>query len=111
MASQLHVKDRAGQPLRKATATEVVTGLAQLPGWRLQGDGDDVRIHKVFRFADFHQTMAFVNAVAWIAHRQDHHPDLGVRYGRCEVSLSTHDVKGLSAADFESAAQIDALLA
>ncbi len=111
MASQLHAKDRSGQPPRKATATEVVSQLAQLPGWSLQGDGDEVGIHKTFRFAGFHETMAFVNAVAWVAHRQDHHPDLGVHYNRCEVRLSTHDVKGLSAADFESAAQIDALLA
>ncbi|KAF1022423.1 MAG: putative pterin-4-alpha-carbinolamine dehydratase [Paracidovorax wautersii] len=111
MSSQFHVKDRSGQPLRKASATEVVAHLAQLPGWALRGDGDDVHIHKTFRFADFYQTMAFVNALALVAHRQDHHPDLGVHYNRCEVRLSTHDVQGLSPADFEVAAAIDALLA
>ncbi|MFT4191164.1 MAG: 4a-hydroxytetrahydrobiopterin dehydratase [Comamonas sp.] len=111
MSSQLRVKDYSAQPLRQATAAEVVSQLAQLQGWQLRGDGESVHIHKTFRFADFYETMAFVNALALIAHRLDHHPDLGVHYGRCEVSLSTHDVRGLSPADFESAAAIDRLLA
>ena len=54
--------------------------------------------------------MAFVNGVALIAHTQDHHPDLSVHYNRCVVRFNTHDVKGLSATDFECARRIEALL-
>ena len=110
-ASALKIKDRSGARLRKATATEVVSQLAQVQGWQLRGDGADVNIHKSFAFADYYETIAFVNAVALVAHRMDHHPDLGVHFNRCDVQLSTHDVGGLSQADFEVAALIDALLA
>jgi 4a-hydroxytetrahydrobiopterin dehydratase len=54
--------------------------------------------------------MAFVNAVAFVAHRQDHHPDLQLGYGRCTVRWHTHDVAALSASDFLCAAQVDALV-
>ena len=54
--------------------------------------------------------MAFVNAVAFIAHAQDHHPDLSVHYNRCVVSLNTHDAGGISATDIECARKMDALL-
>jgi 4a-hydroxytetrahydrobiopterin dehydratase len=55
-------------------------------------------------------TLAFVNALALIAHQQDHHPDLAVSYGRCGVRLNTHDVNGISSTDIECARRIDALL-
>lgn len=89
--------------------------LSQLVGWdilreRLQ-DSDAVVLTRTFTFPDFHRTMAFVNAVAWIAHEQDHHPDLTVGYSRCTVNWSTHSVGGLSINDFICAARIDALLA
>ena len=81
---------------------------AQLhPDWAL--DAGSTAIHRGFRFRDFHATMAFVNAVAWIAHREDHHPDLEVGYNRCLVRYSTHAVGGLSENDFICAARIDAL--
>lgn len=63
-----------------------------------------------FRFRNFHETMAFVNAVAWIAHGEDHHPDLEVGYRHCRVRYSTHAIGGLSENDFICAARIDALL-
>ena len=88
---------------------EVDALLAQLPGWELAGDGD--RIRKTFRFEDYHRTMAFVNALAFVAHREDHHPDLGVHYNRCEVEYSTHDVGGLSRNDFICAAKAEHLVA
>lgn len=94
---------------RALTATEVVTRLAKLEGWRLEGDGAAVVIQKVFRFADFAQTMVFVNAVAWLAQARDHHPELIVQFDRCVVRFSTHDVAGLSQADFDGAAAVDAL--
>jgi 4a-hydroxytetrahydrobiopterin dehydratase len=101
----------SSKPRRALSPTEIVTRLAALPGWSLAGDGDNVAIEKTFRFANYHETMAFVNAVAFIAHAQDHHPDLSVHYSRCVVRYSTHDVAGLSSADFDCAARVDALLA
>lgn len=111
MASMLKVRDWEGQPRRALSPTEVVTRLGALPGWKLAGDGADVAIERTFTFANYHETMAFVNAVAFVAHAQDHHPDLSVHYNRCVVRYSTHDVKGLSATDFDCAARVDALLA
>jgi 4a-hydroxytetrahydrobiopterin dehydratase len=111
MTSMLTVKDWSGVPRRALKPTEVVTRLGALPGWRLTGDGADVAIEKIFTFKDYHQTIAFVNAVAFIAHRQDHHPDLSVHYNRCVVRWRTHDVQGLSETDFACAAQVDGLLA
>ncbi|SRR5579871_1267166 len=80
--------------------------LADLPGWALVED----RIEKAFPFKNFHETMAFVNAVAFIAHREDHHPDLEVGYKACKVKYSTHAIKGLSENDFICAAKIEQLL-
>ena len=82
--------------------------LATLPGWELAGDGD--RITRTFRFDDYYRTMAFVNALAFIAHREDHHPDLEVGYKTCRVTYSTHDVGGLSENDFICAAKVNQLL-
>lgn len=79
----------------------------ELPGWTVDANGAT----KTFSFADFHETMAFVNAVAWIAHREDHHPDLEVGYNRCRVTWSTHSVGGLSENDLICAAKVEALLA
>jgi 4a-hydroxytetrahydrobiopterin dehydratase len=81
--------------------------LPELPEWDLVEDGH--AISRTFRFDDYHRTMAFVNALAFIAHREDHHPDLGVHYDRCVVRYSTHDVGGLSENDFICAAKVDAL--
>jgi 4a-hydroxytetrahydrobiopterin dehydratase len=90
---------------------EIVTKLAALNGWVLSGDGDAAAIEKTFRFANYHETMAFVNAVAYIAHRADHHPDLSVHYDRCVVRFNTHDAKGITQADFDNAARVDSLVA
>jgi 4a-hydroxytetrahydrobiopterin dehydratase len=81
--------------------------LKPLPGWVRGSDGES--IVKTFKFEDFHRTMAFVNALAWIAHAQDHHPDLEVGYARVQVRYSTHDVGGLSLNDFICAARVEAL--
>jgi 4a-hydroxytetrahydrobiopterin dehydratase len=77
------------------------------PGWRVD-TGRQV-LTRDFKFDHFHATMAFVNAVAWIAHVEDHHPDLEVGYGHCRVTFSTHSVGGLSENDFICAAKVDAL--
>ena len=96
---------------RALKATEIVTNLARLDGWRLTGDGANVAIEKDWTFADYFETMAFVNAVAFLAHRQDNHPEMLVQHRRCAVRFRTHDVAGLSHRDFESAALVDVLLA
>lgn len=110
-ASQFPKKDWSLVKRRALTATEIVTRLAQMPGWTLSGDGADVAIEKRFAFANYFETMAFVNAVAMLAHAQDHHPELQVGYNRCAVRWATHDVQGLSETDIECAARVDALLA
>ena len=110
-ASMLKKMDWSLLPRRALKPTEVVSRLAALAGWQLTGDGEDVAIEKTYTFADYDETMAFVNAVAFIARTQDHHPDLSVHYARCVVRFNTHDVKGLSETDFDCAAQVDALLA
>ena len=92
------------------SATQVIAGLAKLSGWKLHGDGPDVAIEKTFAFNSYLRTMAFVNAVAYIAEQQDHHPELLVRYKTCSVRFNTHDVLGITQSDFACAALIDALL-
>jgi 4a-hydroxytetrahydrobiopterin dehydratase len=87
--------------------TELGQALAALPGWSHVAD----RIAKTYRFADYHDTIAFVNAVAWIAHRANHHPDLSVHYNRCVVSYSTHDAGGVTRNDLICAARVERLFA
>ena len=82
--------------------------LAQVPGWMLVEEGR--ALTRTFPFANYAETMGFVNAVAWIAQRADHHPDLSVHYSRVVVRWSTHDVGGLSENDFICAAKVSALL-
>ena len=87
------------------TATQVVEFLAQAPGWSIEQGA----IEKRFEFTDYHRTLAFVNALAWVAHTEDHHPDLRVSYGHCTVRFCTHSVGGISINDFICAAKVDAL--
>lgn len=90
-----------------ASADEITAALAALGDWHI-ADGKLVR---QYRFGDYHQTLAFVNAIADIIHKEDHHPELIVGYNRCEVRYDTHSVNegkgGLSANDFICAAKID----
>ena len=82
--------------------------LAEVPGYEL-GAARAV-IEKEYGFADFYETIAFVNALAYIANQEDHHPDLTVSYNKCRVSFTTHDAGGLTENDFICAARINALL-
>ena len=111
MTSMFPRKDWRGVQRRALSPTEVVTRLAAVSGWQLAGNGPDVAIEKTFRFANYHETLAFVNAVAFIAHAQDHHPELSVGYDRCTVRWNTHDAGGISDTDFDCAGRVDALLA
>ena len=81
--------------------------LAALPGW--QPDAENKVIGRRFGFENFYQTMAFVDAVAEIAHAQDHHPDMLVSYNACTVSYTTHSRGGLTLNDAICAAQVSAL--
>ncbi len=81
--------------------------LGQLNDWELDESGKE--ISRSYKFKNYYQTMAFVNALAWIAHQEDHHPDLQVGYNRVQVRFSTHSIGGLSENDFICAAKIDAL--
>jgi len=86
---------------------QVASLLAQLPQWRVEGGF----LSRIFTFGDHWETMAFVNATAWVTHREDHHPELGIGFDRCQVRFTTHSVGGLSENDFICAAKFDALLA
>lgn len=104
--------NRHSQPLAKGSpalnAATAQTLLQQLHGnWSIADNG--TAIQRSFKFKDYYETLAFVNAMAWIIHREDHHPDLEVGYNRCVVKFSTHSVKGLSENDFICAAKIDTL--
>ncbi len=91
------------------SATQIIAAMAKLDGWKLHGDGADVAIEKTFAFKNFLRTMAFVNAIAFIAEQQDHHPELLVHFSSCSVRFNTHDVQGITATDFACAALVDAL--
>jgi 4a-hydroxytetrahydrobiopterin dehydratase len=79
--------------------------LASLPGWARVGN----EIKKTFPFKNYYETMAFVNASAWVSHREDHHPDMSVHYNRCVVAYSTHDAGGITLNDMICAAKLEAL--
>ena len=101
--AQQHCKPLEGHAAM--TTAQVETHLTQAPGWALV----EGAIQKRYDFADYHHTIAFVNAVAWVAHVQDHHPDLLVSYNRCTVRFNTHSVGGISINDFICAAKLEAL--
>ena len=87
------------------TETEIKTKLAQLRGWEVVNG----EITKTYSFKNYYETMAFVNAAAWVSHREDHHPDIEVGYNKCRVRYITHAIGGLSENDFICAAKMDAL--
>ena len=106
MKNAIHANRRA------LSATEIVTQLSklngeQVPGWRVIDDA----LEKTFNFQNYHETIGFVNALAFIANAEDHHPDLAVSYSKCTVRFNTHDVNGISVSDFLCASKVDALLA
>ncbi len=104
--AQQQCEHRTGAPLSN---TGVQMMLSQVQGWSVDTSVPGGVLHQTFTFANFHETMAFVNAVAWIAHQQDHHPELFVAYNRCTLRWNTHSVGGLSANDFICAARVDTL--
>lgn len=99
-------------PLDAPAITQFLDGLT---GWVLDKCAEPGRanqvdcIIKTYRFGNYYETMAFVNATAWVSHREDHHPHLAVGYKECTVRYTTHAIGGLSENDFICAAKIDAL--
>ena len=95
--------------LPAASGDDIARMLAMLPGWAVQ----DGKLTRGFAFKDHYETLAFVNALAWVSHTEDHHPELTVTYNRCVVRYDTHSVNqgkgGLSDNDFICAAKVDAL--
>lgn len=80
--------------------------LDAVPGWKNEAG----KIQRSFSFKNFYETIGFVNAIAFIANREDHHPDLEVGYNRCVVKFSTHSANGISENDFICAAKINQLI-
>ena len=98
----LHCREVKGDAMN---AGDAAAQLKVLDQWTVEG----VALKKVYRFKNYYETLAFVNALAFMVHREDHHPDLYVGYNRCEVRYSTHSVNGISENDFISAAKADAI--
>ncbi len=99
---------RKSRPLagdRAYTGVEIEAQLTELAGWGLR----DGAIERSYAFRDYYDTIAFVNALAWMVHGEDHHPELRVGYNRCTVRFWTHSVRGVSENDFICAAKCDAV--
>jgi len=103
--AQQHCKPLEGHAAMGAA--EIEAHLKLVRGWALS----DGAIEKRYTFKNYHETMAFVNAQAWVAHKEDHHPELAVSYANCTVRFNTHSVGGISINDFICAARLDALFA
>jgi 4a-hydroxytetrahydrobiopterin dehydratase len=85
---------------------QIASQLKNLPGWQLAAN----EIVKTYSFKNYYETIAFVNATAWVSHAQDHHPDLEVGYNKCKVRYSTHSAGGVTSKDVECAGRIEALV-
>jgi 4a-hydroxytetrahydrobiopterin dehydratase len=87
--------------------TESGNLLQEISSWQISADNK--HISRDFHFKNFYQTMAFVNAIAWMANLENHHPDLEVGYNHCLVRYTTHAIDGLSENDFICAAKVDSI--
>jgi 4a-hydroxytetrahydrobiopterin dehydratase len=106
------LKDQRCKPCEGGVAPHSVSESKELmkqlnAAWTLSADG--TALYREFKFKNFYHTMSFVNAVAHVANSEDHHPDLSLGYNYCNMTFSTHAIKGLSANDFICAAKVDAL--
>lgn len=95
-----------GTPLNPEQIKNLMPQLDE--SWRVSADNRSIK--KSCSFKNFYETIAFVNAIAWIANLENHHPDLEVGYNYCHITFMTHALQGLSHNDFICAAKIDALL-
>lgn len=93
------------EPMQEQEARSM---LEDLPGWSLSEDGK--MISRRFKFKGFYKTMSFINAMAWVVNKENHHPDFSAGYDFCEVGFTTHAIDGLSENDFICAAKVSALM-
>ncbi len=93
-----------GEALTASQAEKLTT---QVKGWDVIEDA--TKLYKSYKFNNFYETMAFVNAIAWIANSENHHPDLEIGYNYCHITFTTHALKGLTHNDFICAAKVDKL--
>ena len=89
--------------MAKFTAAETKTALAALPEWTKRSGA----IRRTYEFVDFVGAMKFVNAVAKVAEKDQHHPDIDIRWNKVTLVLMTHDEGGLTAKDFSLAQKCD----
>ncbi len=99
------IQEHCSDTPAKLSAIEVEMLASELENWLIL----DNKLEKTFRFKNFHETMAFANAVAWIAHRENHHPEIDLTFSRCRLSWSTRSVGGISRNDIVCAAKVDQL--
>jgi 4a-hydroxytetrahydrobiopterin dehydratase len=90
------------------TKEEIKKLLIEIPLWK--SSAENKAIIRNFKFKDYHQTLLFINAIAEIIHKQNHHPDIKFGYNNCTVSFSTHSANGITLFDFICAARIEHLL-
>lgn len=94
--------------VRPLTVDDVKQLLAKVKNWEV--NADNTMISRRFTFKGFYKTMSFVNAIAWMANQENHHPDMEVGYNYCLVKYTTHAIEGLSENDFICAAKVDNLM-
>jgi 4a-hydroxytetrahydrobiopterin dehydratase len=106
MTPLLHTRCQpvTGDPLSE---TEILRQLQEVSGWQLH----EGAIERTFTFRNWLETLAFVNALGWLCHTEDHHPDVSLSYDRCVVRFRTHSVGGVSLNDFICAAKVNTLVA
>lgn len=109
LTTQALLAQKSQHQVTALSDAEVQQQLPLVPGWTLEQG----KLAKTFSFQDYHETLAFVNAIAYVIHAEDHHPELTVTYNRCAVKFDTHSVNdgrgGLSINDFICAAKVDAV--
>ena len=112
MTTSCNLTDRHCKPCEGGVPTltrqEAETMLADIPGWELSADA--TTLTRRFEFKGFYKCVSFINAMAWIANSENHHPDFSAGYNYCEVNFTTHAIGGLSENDFICAAKINELL-
>jgi 4a-hydroxytetrahydrobiopterin dehydratase len=91
--------------MEKLASDQIKTALASVPDWKQKGDA----ITRTYQFKDFPGAIKFVNALAGIAEKANHHPDIDIRWNKVTLVLSTHDSGGLTEKDFNLAKQFDRL--
>ena len=91
------------EAINKISRFSVKKDQKQLKGWKIKNK----KLYKEFKFKDFKETLKFVNKIGQVAEKQGHHPDIYFTWGKCNIEIYTHSIKGLSQNDFILASKID----